>query len=254
MHGHTSGSASQRPPYQNNLIEWYRAEKGITLNGSNVSAWASGGSRGKALSQGTATNQPAYSASDSNLNNRPSVQCDGSDNFLAAATAADWKLLHDCTGCTLYVAGRIGSALPAVFGNLAQTGADNVTAGSSILIYNDGHLRSLVYDNALAVIDDSSAAADFAATTKYVITYGLLEGATLEYYARKNGAALRSGAATQRAGNDPVQPISFGALAAATFPIEFQYGDILIYNVQHTAAQALDVERWLGRRRGITVS
>jgi hypothetical protein len=41
---------------------WFRADKGITLNGSNVSAWADQSGNGNSASQGTSGDQPAFSA------------------------------------------------------------------------------------------------------------------------------------------------------------------------------------------------
>lgn len=45
------------------LLCWYRSDLGISLNGSNVSAWADQSGNGYHLSQGSATSQPAYVSS-----------------------------------------------------------------------------------------------------------------------------------------------------------------------------------------------
>lgn len=41
---------------------WYRADLGITLNGSTISAWADQTGNGRNISQGTAANQPTWTA------------------------------------------------------------------------------------------------------------------------------------------------------------------------------------------------
>tara|TARA_R110001599_G_scaffold162104_1_gene350812 strand:- start:528 stop:1214 length:687 start_codon:yes stop_codon:yes gene_type:complete len=45
------------------LVAWYKNKEGITLNGSDVSAWADSSSFDHDISQGTDEKQPAYNAS-----------------------------------------------------------------------------------------------------------------------------------------------------------------------------------------------
>lgn len=68
------------------LLAWFRADLGITLNGSNVSAWADQSGNGHHLIQNTATNQPAFEAA--GLGGKPSVLFDGVDNYLVSAASA----------------------------------------------------------------------------------------------------------------------------------------------------------------------
>jgi hypothetical protein len=67
------------------VLHWIRSDLGITLNGSNVSAWADQSGAGNHYTQGTGAAQPAYTASDATLNNQPSVLFDGSDDFMASS-------------------------------------------------------------------------------------------------------------------------------------------------------------------------
>lgn len=68
----------------------YRADTGITLNGSKVSAWAdsiSGGTHN--LTQVTGSKQPTFNASDAAYNNQPSVAFDSASfQWLTSATWA----------------------------------------------------------------------------------------------------------------------------------------------------------------------
>ena len=50
------------PDDETSLVAWYQNAVGITLNGSDVSAWADSSSSGYDMVQATATEQPAYSA------------------------------------------------------------------------------------------------------------------------------------------------------------------------------------------------
>lgn len=45
------------------LVAWYKNKEGITLNGSDVSAWADSSSNSNDMVQATASEQPAYNAS-----------------------------------------------------------------------------------------------------------------------------------------------------------------------------------------------
>ena len=45
------------------LVAWYKNKEGITLNGSNVSAWADSSSNSHDMVQATPSEQPAYNAS-----------------------------------------------------------------------------------------------------------------------------------------------------------------------------------------------
>lgn len=58
------------------IFAWWRADRGITLNGSTVSAWsdASGsGDANRTLTQATGANQPTFNASNAAYNNKPTV-------------------------------------------------------------------------------------------------------------------------------------------------------------------------------------
>ena len=50
------------PSHETSLEAWYQNAVGITLNGSDVSAWADSSSKGIDMVQATASEQPAYSA------------------------------------------------------------------------------------------------------------------------------------------------------------------------------------------------
>ena len=59
----TSGS-SWSPSDESGLEAWYKYQTGITLNGSNVSAWDDSSSNSFDMSQRTASKQPAYNSGD----------------------------------------------------------------------------------------------------------------------------------------------------------------------------------------------
>lgn len=64
------------------LIAWYRADLGITLNGSDVSQWDDQSGNGNNLVQATAANQPFYDTSGSS----PKLTFDGVTELMATST------------------------------------------------------------------------------------------------------------------------------------------------------------------------
>jgi len=75
--GQTSNALTFTVSQPSILIQDLRADRGITLNGSKVSAWSSSDTSGdsnRTVSQATASLQPTFQSSDSNFNNKPSVK------------------------------------------------------------------------------------------------------------------------------------------------------------------------------------
>lgn len=79
-------SASLWTPRRLNPIAWYRADLGITLVGSKVSAWADQSGNGNHLSQSTDALRPAYVASVATRGNCPAVHTTGATYVEGAIT------------------------------------------------------------------------------------------------------------------------------------------------------------------------
>jgi hypothetical protein len=77
------GAAAFTPTSLSGCVLWLRADLGVTLNGSTVSAWADQSSAGNHASQGTAANQPTYSAT-SGPGSTSGITFDGTADYLAA--------------------------------------------------------------------------------------------------------------------------------------------------------------------------
>lgn len=72
---------------------WLRGDLGVTLNGSNVSAWADQSGNGNHVTQATGAKQPTFVAS--GINNKPTLTFDGGDvldGSVALTGAANWSL------------------------------------------------------------------------------------------------------------------------------------------------------------------
>jgi hypothetical protein len=67
---------SDNPSSLATCVWWLRADLGVTLNGSNVAAWADQSGiedANRNTMQATAPNQPAYCASDPAYNGKPTI-------------------------------------------------------------------------------------------------------------------------------------------------------------------------------------
>lgn len=84
------------PKSLSGLYAWYDFSDSstITLNSGNISQITDKSGNGKTLTQATALNQPTFTA---NAQNGKSVAACGGDQYLEAATAADWKFLNYST-------------------------------------------------------------------------------------------------------------------------------------------------------------
>lgn len=87
--GPVIGGAPAFVPNQiSDLVCWYEAGQGITLNGSDVALWADLSGEGNSLSQASPVNQPLFNPADANFNGQPSIGFNGSTDFLSTALFA----------------------------------------------------------------------------------------------------------------------------------------------------------------------
>ena len=119
-----------QPSDETKLSAWYKYKTGITLNGSDVSAWADSSENSFDMVQATASEQPAYNS--------------GAIEF----TPADTHNLGSASDITLSGAFTIGIKL-----NIADVGGiiigDNTTTGEFFKLFSTTVLRIKI-DNATA--------------------------------------------------------------------------------------------------------
>lgn len=128
------------------LALWLRADRGITLNGSNVSGWADLSGNGNDVSQSTTASQPPYVAS--GINGRPAV------NFLNPTF-----LRNTATNLGIAAGSPYSVFLVAMHGSgplfclrLTQTYSATRWQGTNTYVYSDG-----VNNSSLVTVFDTSA-------------------------------------------------------------------------------------------------
>lgn len=100
---------SWQPSDETGLEAWYKFQTGITLNGSDVSAWADSSSNSFDMVQATASEQPAYNS--------------GDIDFDASATQS----LQSASDITLSGAFTVGIKLKPDVSNVAVIGSNTTT-------------------------------------------------------------------------------------------------------------------------------
>ena len=193
FHGYASVTATVpsdtgSPDTIDSVATWHRADLGVTLNGSNVSAWADQIGSANGI-QASASLQPAYNTSDTSFGDLPTIQLDGTNDAIALGATSDFRHLHNGLGGSYWLVFRTPSTL-----------SDDVildscnTTGANIGVY--------LYQNSSGLLDfaatagGSNAFASFgsvsiSADTIYhlLVTYSTADG----YAIYRNGSLVASG-------------------------------------------------------------
>ena len=231
-----SGSGSSfRANTLPSLTAWYKADAGITLNGSTVSTWAdqSGiGDSNRNLAQGTGANQPTFVASDTNLGGRPS-------------------LLFTAASSTRLVSGA-WSAAPAQPLTLYMTVRGGTVSNQYMCDGRSG--RGLIQ-----MLDASGKAAFYAGSTvsstiSLISTSAVLcsvnNGASSTGYVSHYSAAD----ATGNFGTNAFDGITVGCGFNAANFFGGNVAEILVYAAAHTATERQVVMSYLGAKYSISVT
>lgn len=216
------------PTKLSGCVLWLRADLGVTLNGSNVSAWADQSGNGRDLAQATTTKQPPYSTS-GGPNSTPMVgPFDGVDDFLRA-TFTQAQPIHRWVVAIVNATPVAGeTCMDGATGNTARFLSAGVTTTASI---NAG--------SSLA----QSPTADISA---FQICELQFNGAS---------SSLRVGnstAATGNAGTASPNGIILGMFGdQASAPSECSFAEVIDYDRILSAAEATTVRDYLKSRYGL---
>ena len=136
--------SSWQPSDETGLEAWYKNQTGITLNGSDVSAWADSSSNSIDMLQATASEQPAYNGGDIDF------------------TAADTQSLQSVSDITLSGAFTVGIRLEPDVSNVAVI-SSNTTPNEFFKITSDTNVRFKTDNNEVDLgIDSGTLVADLS--------------------------------------------------------------------------------------------
>lgn len=124
-----------------NLIAWYDASVGITLNGSDISQWDDQSGNANHVAQSTAANQPFFNSSNSNFNNQATVDFDGAQEHLFRSTFVGGAIAQPNT---VFVVGKRNDADTGF-----QMMVDGVVSTARHVIYSNNSLWTFFAGNSL---------------------------------------------------------------------------------------------------------
>ena len=198
-----------QPSDETGLEAWYKYQSGITLNGSDVSAWADSSENSFDMVQATASEQPAYNS--------------GAIDFDASAT----QNLGSASDITLSGAFTIGIRLNPDLNNVVVIGDNTAGQNEFIKITNSTKLRMKI-DNTTADITVNDG--DLSADNYLVITRNASNLVTLYI----NGVAQTN---TQTlSGTANIDAI--GVRATDANPYDGTISEIQIFDTESTALTA----------------
>ena len=197
-----------QPSDETGLEAWYKNQTGITLNGSDVSAWADSSSNSFDMVQDTASEQPAYNS--------------GAIDFDASATQS----LQTASDILLAGAFTLGLRLSPDLNNVIVLG-DNTTSNEFFKISTSTKLRFKTDGSQVDIIVNDG---DLLADNYLVITRNASNLVTLYI----NGVAQTN---TQTlAGTANIDAI--GVRATDANPYDGTISEIQIYDTESTALTA----------------
>ena len=197
-----------QPSDETGLEAWYKYQSGITLNGSDVSAWADSSENSFDMVQATATEQPAYNS--------------GAIEF----TPADTHNLQSASDITLSGAFTIGIKLEPDASNLTVLGS-NTTPNEFFKISTSTTLRFKTDGSQIEITLDSGS---FLADLYLVITRNASNLITLY----KNGVAQAD--TETLAGTADINAI--GVRRTDLNPYDGTISEIQIFDTESTALTA----------------
>ncbi|UTN03278.1 cadherin-like beta sandwich domain-containing protein [Flavobacterium bizetiae] len=218
-------------------VIWYKANAGITLNASNVSQWTDSSGNSNTAIQGTAGNQPAYTANSINFNQAVSFS---GNNFLTAPVT---NLPSGSNPRSIFIVAtstntQTGNSWMYGYGNGGPGGAFNVgKLLSSSTLYVSGYSR------------DAQSTANFWIANTPKLGTVTFSTPTVSFF----DAGAPIGTAVQAAWNTVLNANS-GRIGSFVNSGERWIGNIaevVMYPSLVTGTAAISVESYLGIKYGI---
>lgn len=211
------------------------ADKGITLNGGDVSAWADQSGEGNDISQGTEADQPLFVASW--RNGRASLSFDGVAHHMRLAAFASGDVTQPCTRvAVLEWPVTLSGAMPVVSsGDTGKRQDLNLSA-----------------DTAKATATGAVSIAAGATSAAASIVTGVFDGASASLTVRNAGEAEVSN--TGDTGSTPGSGVALAAFGDGAGRTQCKIAKVLVYTRALSAQEILDLSAYLGAYYNIVVA
>jgi hypothetical protein len=239
----------------------------ITLNGSNVSEWRDkSGAGAPAAAQSTAASQPAYNAS--GVNGRGSVDFDSTESLVFGSSTASFNYLHNATGATIFCVWKPDAASNPDAIRYLLNNTNNSSANTGISLFFDD--RSSVSRNNrifISINRGASGAAtstvttnnDFVVAANAYFVFSVVAdnanataGSRLFLYQNGTSSGVTNTLTNAAATGNASLNMTIGNFGGGGSPASI--AEMLFYQGVLSAAQRQTVERYLGKKYGITVA
>lgn len=229
---------------------WLRSDLGITLNGTDVSAWADQSGKGHDFSQGTALRQPVFNAVDANWAGKPSLGFDATPLWLDSDDAASvWKFLHDGTGGGALAVYRFNSTTTAT---LLATALSNTQIGVRLRAPQTGNQR-LALANGSGSFVLTNAFPPISIDTNYYGFYAWEDGRPgNEWIHGVINAESTGSTANIPTGADPTNTFRLGASVVGTQGLLGELLEVIAFSIYPSAQQFTQLKAYLYTRYGLS--
>ena len=226
-------------------VLWLRADAGITESSGRVSAWADQSGNGLNALQGNGTLQPAYTASNVNLNSRPSINFGPSGTTNYHLAVPDNALLDGSSEMSFFLVIRTAGTGTQGILNKRIAAGDN----QSYRFFRNGANYSSDISNGATV---NLAISD---NTNYILSNAYNQALSgNRFFSFRNSVTSNSGAVTTSLPNNasPLYIGNFNLGDNRSFPGDI--AEVIIYNDVLTDPQRVIVENMLGQKYGVNLT
>lgn len=236
------GAAAPVVPFSpldvDSCVLWLKADAGVTLNGSTVSAWADQSGNGNDAVQATAANQPLYVANQ--LNGEPVIRFDGSNDYLIIADDATMRGMY---GLSIYVVGKRYSTYSCYL-NSWEGGSD--IRNHYIFGNNFGAKADFYTGTSISSVGGSYT---YTVTTSYYLLNGIYNGSKMYIYANGSLDATTYNQ-TGHIGTG-IKDTYIGTIYNLSYFTQIDVCEIIMYSNSNSTVQRQQVENYLNAKYAI---
>ncbi|NBW12864.1 MAG: hypothetical protein EBR82_33055 [Caulobacteraceae bacterium] len=221
------------PKSLSGLLVWMDASDSSTYTiATGVSEWRDKSGNQRSFIQGVGNNQPIISAT--KQNGKSLLEFDGGNDKLTAA--GNFLQIANCTMVAAY------RRTSGAYGGILASSGDSDNSPGILIDTNRGAIRGYI---------NTSLEASGAADAFHIVVGTVTNGATVTY---TNGTQISTSVASGTLGTDQTTT-SIGTYRQAALNFFAGYlGEILAWNRVLSTTERQTVERWLGKRWGVTVA
>lgn len=239
-----SAPADWSPSNLANVAAWWKADAGLTLAGSSLSAWADQTSNSNDLSQANASEQPQRVTD--GLNSTDTISFAGATLSMSAADSASLDLAAN--GLSLFVVARPATgASAATILDKASTGNDSVPTYRAGFAAGQNGKSWQFYGTA------TEAVAATAATD----VFSIFEIVTDEAGAGTGLLAVNGSVATTFASTAPAadstKPVIVGKVSDGTAPFGGEVAEAVLVGREVTLSERQKIEGYLANKWGLQI-